>query len=355
LKLTLQAIVAACDDAGVDPRDIDGFASYADDANAGQLLMAGLGTREMRWSSMVWGGGGGGSVGAVAMAAAAILSGQAEIVAVHRTIAEASSGRLQNALIRYGLGPHYVEHGVVAPAQNCALRTQRLLHLGVPESALEAVARAAYFHASRNPRARAYGKPLSAEGYQAARWITEPFGLFDCSQESDVSVAMILTSAERARDLKKTPISLLAVAQSGLVGRRYENDPDYASGGFKRGAARLWAQSGLSPADIDVAQIYDNFTGPVVQALIDHGLCTVETAGDVLTYDNLTAPGGKLPLNTSGGLLAEGNAHGMGLIVEAVRQLRGESPNPVPDALVSLVTGGATTGLPSCALFGRTI
>jgi acetyl-CoA acetyltransferase len=344
--------VAACDDAGVDPRDVDGFASYADDANSGQLLMAALGTRELRWSSMVWGGGGGGSLGAVSMAAAAIISGQAEIVAVHRTITQAASGRLQDALTHYGLGRHYNEHGLVAAAQACALRTQRLLHLGVPERTLEAVVRASYFHASHNPRACAFDRPLSSEAYRDGRWIVEPFGIYDCSRENDVSVCVLLTSAERARGLRTRPVPLLGVVQSGLVGRRYENDPDYSAGGFIAGARRLWDQTGLSPADVDVVQAYDNFSGPVVQTLIDFGLCTIETAGEVLTYENLIAPAGGLPLNTSGGLIGEGNAHGMGLIAETVRQLRGESCNPVPGAMVGLVTGGATTGLPSSALFG---
>jgi len=352
LKLTLRAIVAACEDAGIHPGDIDGFASYGNDANAGHLLMPALGTRELRWSSMVWGGGGGGSLAAVGAACAAIVTGQAEIVAVYRTIAEEASGRLQDAVASYGLGPHYTAHGVTTPAHICALRTQRLLHRGVPASVLEALVRAQYFHASRNPRAQAYGKALSSLDYRNARKIVEPFGLFDCSRENDVSVATILTSADRARDLRKRPVHVLAVAQGGLVGQRWENDPDYSSGGFEGVSRRLWLQSGLGPKDVDVAQIYDNFSGPAVQAIIDHGLCTIEDAGEVLTYQNLIAPHGRLPINTSGGLIAEGNCHGMGLAVEAVRQLRGESSNAVPGASVCLVTGGPSSPLVSSALFG---
>ncbi|MET0364471.1 MAG: transporter [Sphingobium sp.] len=350
--LTLRAIVAACEDAGIDPRDVDGFASYADDRNAGHTLIRALGTREMRWSSMVWGGGGGGTLGAVGAAAAAIYSGQAEVVAVYRTIAEVSSGRLQDAVAHYDMGAHYTRNLVTSPAQICGLRTERLLATGVPRAAIEALVRAQYHHASRNPRAQGYGKPLSAEAYRAARPIVDPFGLYDCSRENDISVAVILTSAERARSLRKPPVYLLGAVQGGVVGESWENDPDYASGGFEPLARRLWEQTGMGPQDVDVAQVYDNFSGPAVAAIISHGLCPMEQAGELLTYENLIADGGKLPVNTSGGLIAEGNAHGMGLVAEAVRQLRGESFNPVAGARTCLVTGGPSTPLLSSALFG---
>lgn len=351
-KLTLRAIVAACQDAGIDPRDVDGFASYADDANAGHTLIRALGTREMRWSSMVWGGGGGGTLGAVAMAAAAIHSGQAETVAVYRTIAQSRSGRLQDAVAHYDMGAHYTRNLISSPAQICGLRTQRLIAQGVPPSAFEALVRAQYFHASRNPRAQAYGKPLTGDAYRDARPVVDPFGLFDCSRENDVSVAVILTSAARARDLARPPVYLLGAAQGGIVGEAWENDPDYSSGGFEPIAARLWAMTGLGPDDVDVAQIYDNFSGPAVAAIISHGLCPLDAAGAFFTYDNLIAEGGLLPVNTSGGLIAEGNAHGMGLVAEGVRQLRGESCNPVAGAEVCLVTGGPSTPLLSSALLG---
>jgi acetyl-CoA acetyltransferase len=350
--LTLRAIVAACADAGIDPRDVDGFASYADDRNAGFTLMRALGTREMRWSSMVWGGGGGGTLGAVGQAAAAIVSGQAEIVAVTRTLAEQASGRLQDAVAHYDMGAQYTRNLIASPAQLCGMRTELLLHKGVPRSALEALVRAQYFHASRNPRAQAFGKPLSAEAYRGARPIVDPFGLYDCSRENDISVAAILVSAERAKDLRKPPVYLLGAEQGGVTGEAWENDADYASGGFEPIARRLWQASGYGPDDVDVAQIYDNFSGPAVAAIISHGLCSIEQAADFFTYDNLIADGGGLPVNTSGGLIAEGNAHGMGLVVEAVRQLRGESSNPVAGAKLCLVTGGPSTPLLSSALFG---
>jgi acetyl-CoA acetyltransferase len=351
-KLTLRAIVAACEDAGLDPRDVDGFASYADDANAGHTLMRALGTREMRWSSMVWGGGGGGTLGAVAMAAAAIHSGQADIVAIHRTLAEQASGRLQDAVAHYDMGAQYSRNLIASPAQICGLRTERLLTRGVPRRALEALVRAQYFHASRNPRALGYGKPLDHAAYATARPIVDPFGLYDCSRENDIAVAAVMVSADRARDFAKAPVYLLGAEQGGVTGEGWENDVDYSSGGFEPIARRLWQATGYGPGDVDVAQIYDNFSGPAVAAIISHGLCSIEESAELLTYENLIADGGRLPVNTSGGLIAEGNAHGMGLVAEAVRQLRGESANPVAGAALCLVTGGPSTPLLSSALFG---
>jgi acetyl-CoA acetyltransferase len=114
----------------------------------------------------------------------------------------------------------------------------------------------------------------------------------------------------------------------------------------------MWAESRYGPQDVDVLQVYQNMTGMGVGALIDHGFCTFENAGEVLTFENLIAPSGGLPMNTSGGDLAEGFIHGMGLVAEAVRQLRGESTNQVPGAKLSLMTGGPGDTMSSTALLG---
>jgi acetyl-CoA acetyltransferase len=114
----------------------------------------------------------------------------------------------------------------------------------------------------------------------------------------------------------------------------------------------MWAESGYQPKDVDVLQVYQNMTGLGVGSLIDHGFCTVENAGEVIRFDNLIAPTGKLPVNTSGGDLAEGFIHGMGLVAEAVRQLRGESCNQVPNAQLSLMTGGPGDTMTSTGLLG---
>jgi acetyl-CoA acetyltransferase len=248
-----------------------------------------------------------------------------------------------------------VPYGLISPAQSFAMRSMRLLEeRGVPRSALRAVALAAYHHAQRNPRAVMYGHPLTEEAYEASRWIVEPYRLYDCCLENDGAAAMVLVAAERAADLKTDPVYVLGVAQGGAgrAGAPLHNDPDYASAGFRTLAPRLWEKAGVGPKDVDVAEVYENFTGGVVMALIEHGFCTYESAGELLTFDNLIAPGGRLPLNTSGGNLAECYMHGLGLQLEAVRQLRGESSNPVPNARVALAVAGPMVPVTSTCLYG---
>lgn len=354
-QLVLQAILRACEDAGADPRTVDGFVSYGGEANEGLAIGAALGVDEVRWSSEVWGGGGGGVAAAVNNAAAAVFSGQANCVAVYRGLSEADDGR--RAFTKGHLGSLYSAHGMLAPAQICALRTQRMLEAdGVPPSALEAVALAGYRHAQNNPKAVAYGQPLDHDTYQSSRLISEPLRLFDCSRENDGAAAVLVVRSDRVGDYRSRPAVILSGVQGAAAGwtESAENEDRYTSAGFHPAlVARLWESAGVRPEDVDVAQVYENFTGPAVAAMIDHGLCPPgPEAGAFLTLDNLTTPGGTLPINTSGGNIAEGFVHGIGLVVEAVRQIRGDSPNPVPDANVSLLIGGPMAPLVSSTVFG---
>jgi acetyl-CoA acetyltransferase len=161
-------------------------------------------------------------------------------------------------------------------------------------------------------------------------------------------------SAERANGLPKKAVYLLGIAQGNPRngGETLDNGDEYDLAGFGSIAPRLWRQSGLRPADVDVVQVYENFSGLGIAALLEHGFCTRENILDVLKFENLIAPNGRLPVNTSGGCLAEGFIHGMEVLLEAVRQLRGESFNPVPGAEVCLVTGGPGSTYTSSALFG---
>ena len=146
---------------------------------------------------------------------------------------------------------------------------------------------------------------------------------------------------------------VLAAQQSGghRSGATVENATDYVTSSFKPAAKYLYEQAGVTAQDVDVVQSYENFTGGVVMSLIEHGLCTYENADDVLTFDNLRADGGNLPLNTSGGNLAECYMHGLGLQIEAVRQVRGESHNQVPDAKVALANAGPMVAVASTAIY----
>ncbi len=359
-SVLVDAILAACDEAGFNPGDVDGFVSYGDDHNEPVRLMPELGTKELRWSAAVWGGGGGGIAGAFGVAAAAILSGQARAVVIFRALVEGASGRMSAAVMAHHLNDHLLAAGVVSPAQACAIRANRLFEYhGVAREIGEELVRASYHHGCRNPEAVSYGKPFDIEMLRTSRMIAEPFRLFDCSRENDGAGALLMVSAERARDLKKPPVYLLGCAQGADAGwgDLLENDDVelYATAGFSNVAKRLYADSGLSPADIDVVQLYENFDAQGIMSLIDHGFCGYEDAAEVICFENLIADGGKLPVNTSGGNFAQGFIHGIGLPIEAVRQLRGESSNPVPGARTCLLAGGPGAPTVSSAIFANII
>jgi acetyl-CoA acetyltransferase len=199
-----------------------------------------------------------------------------------------------------------------------------------------------YRHAQNNPRAVMRGRELTEEIYENSRWIVEPFHLFDCCMENDGAAAVIVTSAERARDLKQRPAYILSAAQGSFLrqGATAHNAPDYATSNFKTVAPRLYQMAGVGPEDVDVLQSYENFTGGVLMSMVEHGFCEPEECNEFFTLENFAAPAGKLPLNTSGGNLAECYMHGLELITEAVKQIRGTSPNQVPDVEISMVTSG---------------
>ena len=355
IKLCLRAIVSACEDAGIAPRDVDGFISYATERNDAQKLMPALGTREVRFGALSWVHGGG-SPGAFGIAAAAIATGQAEVVAVYRAIAETRGQRLRVLVAQNDTAAQYLVNGIESPAQILAIRSQRMLEAdGVPRSAMMNMARASYYHARNNPNAYGKNTILDEETYLNSRMISEPYCLFDCSRENDAAVAAIVVSAERAKDFRKAPAYILSAPMGATKGGGAVEEnirPVYWSAGHADLAKRMWAESGYGPNDVDVAQVYLNMTGMGVASLIDHGFCTSETAEEFFRFENLIAPGGKLPVNTSGGDLAEGFIHGMGLVAEAVRQIRGESVNQIPGAKLSLMTGAPGDTMNSTALFG---
>jgi acetyl-CoA acetyltransferase len=357
-RLALMAILAACDDAGIDPHEIDGFASYSNDRNEPSRLSAALGLPELRFSNMQWGGGGGGGSAAVGNAAAAIVAGLADCVVVFRALA-------QGQFARFGLGGQVptvsgeqaftFPYGLISPAQRFAMRVMRFMHEhGVKQEALRAIALASYHHAQSNPRAVMHGRPLTPEAYDSSRWIVEPFRLFDCCLENDGAAALILVSAERARDLRQPPVYLLGAAGGSehRNGAPVHNAPLYATSSFTTVAPHLYEMAGVGPKDVRVVQSYENFTGGVLMSLVEHGFFGADEANEVCVPENLLAPRGRLPLNTSGGNLAECYMHGLELQLEAVRQVRGESPSQVPDADVSMVCSGPMVTPVSSLIFG---
>ena len=345
-KLALKAILAACADAGLDPREIDGFASYSDDRSEPSRLAAALGTRQLRTATMQWGGGGGGCAAAVANGAAAIAAGLAECVVVFRALAQGQHGRFGQVAGSHAVSgekAYLMPYGVLSPPQRFAMRVRRFMHEhGVKQEALRAIALASYHHAQANPRAVMHGRPLDADTYEASRWIAEPFHLYDCCMENDGAAAIVLVAAGRAKDFAQKPAYLLGAASgSGYrTGAIPHNSPAYGSASFDTVAPDLYRMAGVGPSDVGVVQSYENFTGGVVMALAEHGFFKPGEANDFLTLENLTAPAGRLPLNTSGGNLAECYMHGFELVLEAVRQVRGTSTSQAARSDVALVIGG---------------
>ena len=364
--LAVEAITRACADAGLDVQAVDGLCSFGDDRNAATFLAADLGLRELRWATMSWLPGGGGSCAAVASAALAVEAGQAETVVVYRSLCQGQFGR-------FGQGPGGRRHtdrephlrrarslieahagftmpfGMVNPPTAYAMVMQRHMHLyGTTSEQMGNVAVRFRAHANANSRAVMGDKTMTLEDHQASRMVAEPLRLFDCCLENDGACAVVVTTEDRARDLRRTPVSIAATAQGALMGfghGQYLNvglpDELYASAGASGVAQRLWSGAGMSTTDIDVAMVYDHFTGLVLLTLEDFGFCGVGEGGPYFAETSL-------PMNTHGGSLSEAYIHGLNHVVEGVRQLRGEATVQVDDARTCLVTGAA--GVPTSAL-----
>lgn len=361
-QVAAEAVLSALADAGLSPEDIDGFASFSNDANEAALMQVTLGVPQLRWSSMVWGGGGGGSCAAMAQATTAVEAGVAEVVVVYRGLCQGQSRRFG----RFGEGRTHGNFvhpfGLFAPAPMLAMVTQRHMHLHpqIEAKHLGMVAVNARANANRNPRAVMHGRPMTLDDYFASRFIAEPFRLFDCCLESDGGCAIVITHRDRARDLRQAPVEVLAAQHgsgpgwgTGPLASHNMPDADYNSTNARRMAKELYARAGVGPADIDVAQIYDHFTGMVLMALEDYGFCEPGGSGEFVEQGQVAWPQGKLPINTSGGQLSEAYVHGMNVAIEGVRQLRGESTSQVQDARLCLVTGGLGTSPTSAMIIGR--
>ena len=209
-KMALQAILSACQDAGIDPREVDGFCSYSNDRNEPSRIAAALGLPDLKYSSMQWGGGGGGGAAAVGTAAAAIATGLADCVVVFRALAQGQFQRFGAAVAAKTISGDMAftaPYGVMSPGQRYAMKAMRFMHdHQIERSALRAISMASYQHAQSNPRAVMHGRPLSEEMYDNSRWIVEPFRLFDCCMENDGAAALILVPAARAKDLPRPPV-----------------------------------------------------------------------------------------------------------------------------------------------------
>jgi acetyl-CoA acetyltransferase len=357
------AILGALDDAGLTITDLDGFAIYSGAIDPAQVASV-LGVPEVRFAATLTSGGGG-SAGSLGLAAAAVHSGMAEVCVTVMTLQQAArrlGGTAVNGQSMYGGGggganPYgaggvppslafTAASGLISPGHSFSLLTRRHMHLyGTTREHLANVAITQRDYAITRPTS-IQRNPLTMDDYFNARIISDPLCLFDYTMETDGAVAAVITSADRARDLRQPPVYIMGSANGGM-GRwgpaifSYFQQPDeyFASSGHRPVAQRMYEMAGIGPDDVDVALFYDHFSPMVLMQLEDYGFCGIGESGPFVAEGN-TRIGGKIPVNTHGGHLSEAYIIGMTHVREAVEQLRGVAVNQVPGAEVALVTGG---------------
>jgi acetyl-CoA acetyltransferase len=339
LALACTSIKAALDDAGIKASEVDGLVSYTMQGAEEDEVAATLGFNDLTFFSRLPAGGGG-SAGTVCHATLGIATGQADVVVAYRS--RKRSGRASRPWAQQAedrmVHPRAMwtrPWGIVRPVDELALLTRRyMLEYGATREHLANVALTFRAHANRNPSAFMHARPLTREEYFGARWVSDPLCLFDCCLETDGAMAVVVVSAERARDLRQVPAYIHAVAQgltsdSVMMSNFFGDDPLQTQANAC--AKSLWRQSDIQPADIDVAQIYDAFSPEIFFCLEAYRFCKRGEGAAFTENGNITL-GGKLPLNTSGGGLSEVYLHGYNMIIEGVRQMRGTSTAQVPDA-----------------------
>ncbi|QUR69100.1 lipid-transfer protein [Mycobacterium spongiae] len=363
LRLAAEAVRDALDDAGLTPADVDGLTTFTMDTNSEVAVARAAGIGELKFFSKIHYGGGA-ACATVHQAAMAVATGVADVVVAYRAFNERSGmrfGQVMTRLVGNAGAPadstaadnsFSYPHGLSTPAAQVAMIAKRYMHLsGATSRDFGAISVADRKHAANNPHAYFYQKPITIEEHQNSRWIAEPLRLLDCCQETDGAVAIVVTSVERAQDLKHRPAVVVAASQGSSPDQytmvsyyRPELDGLPEMGLVGR---QLWEQSGLTPADIQTAILYDHFTPFTLIQLEELGFCGKGEAKDFIA-DGAIELGGRLPINTHGGQLGEAYIHGMNGIAEGVRQLRGTSVNPVADVEHVLVTAG--TGVPTSGL-----
>ncbi len=352
-QLACESVLAALEDAQIGVEEVDGFALFTMETNPEIAVARALGIPELKFFSRIPHGGGG-ACAPVQQAAMAVATGVADVVVVYRAFNERSGHR-------FGAGPppfaynantdqeyrNWINpYGLMTPAQQEAFLARRYMHeFGATSEDFGRISVLSRKHAATNPKAWFYERPITLEDHQNSRMIADPIRLLDCCQESDGGQALVIVSAERAKDLPHKPAIIRGAAQG--VGPQqismssyYRTDIDKMPE-VELVAKQMWAQAGITPDDIDAAILYDAFTPMVLLQLEEYGFCGRGEAPDYIRDGNLELDG-RLPINTNGGQLGEGYIHGVNGIAEGVRLIRGSSVNQPSKTLDNvLVTGGS--------------
>lgn len=350
-QLAMEAILAACQDAGINPADIDGMTSFDLDNTDEVDVMRSLGVKEIKYTTRLPQGGAA-SVATIVHAKNAVESGLCDVFVIWRAMNERSQyrfGQPHHSMSPDAHSSTFMEwcfpFGAQTPAAWEALSCGPYLHkYGISSEDLGRIAVTFRKAAATNPAAWFYGKPITLEDHQASRWIVEPtLRLLDCCQESDGGVALVITRADRAKDLKQMPVRILGAEYSMLF--NHEIISDFYAGDLIRTenseivADRLEAVAGIAPKDTDVAMIYDNFTPQILRQLEGFKYCGIGEAKDYVADGHLELDG-NTPLSPNGGLMGEGYIHGMNNITEGVRQVRGTAANQIKNAQTAMLASG---------------
>jgi acetyl-CoA acetyltransferase len=353
LQLAAECSKAALDDAGIHPSEVDGMITFTIDNSDEIGLCRCLGVKDLAYTGRIPGGGAA-AVATIYHAMALVNAGVCNTVLIWRAMNERSQYRFgqphtQNIGPQAGNGTGSLlwcmPFGAQTPATWESLTAQRYMQqYGVTNEDLGRLAVIQRDYAATNPAAWFYQKPITLEDHQSSKWIVQPIlRLLDCCQESDGGVAIVVTSLERARDLKQKPVRIVGACQSipynvEVISNYYHADlammPE-AEGTAKR----LWAQTGMKPSDMQAAMIYDAFTPQVLKQIEAFGFCKRGEAKDFIKGGHI-GRGGSLPVNTHGGLIGEAYIHGMNSVAEGVRQVRGTSVNQIGKVQNVLVSSG---------------
>lgn len=354
-EVACRAIRAALDDAGLDVADVDGLSLYDIESNGVAELVAMLGLDGVGFFA-THSHGGGSYCAVVQSAAAAIAAGHAHTVVCFRARNRGRQSSFGKGTMDggrpwekiapriTGMYQYQVPLGIAAPAHEMAMIARRhMIDHGTTDDHFGEVACAIRSHAVRNPNA-IMREPMTLADHHASRWVAEPLRLLDCCIETDGGCAIVVTSAERARDLRQRPVYVMESVQ--CLGTAHHHPAEWFALDRRRwvgtAAETLWGRAGIAPDDVDALMVYDHFTPMVLIAIEDWGFCPVGESGRFVEDGAIRGPHGRLPVNTHGGQLSEGFIHGFNNWNEAVRQLRGTSTCQVPDAEIVMVAAAAS-------------